>query len=248
MTDIKVFWHCNELSGWNHVMDQQWDLIEKSGLEKAASEINICMNGQPWTFEAWDQQKNASKLKKKTKLISVNKDAAFHEWPTLTYLHQQAKENGINNPTLGKTPYYICYIHLKGLLRWGDPNVGDWRDFMNWATIEQWRDNVEALDEGAQVVGTNYNTEPWPHFAGNFWWSKSDYIATLDPLFHPEDRLNRAFTQFKPHPTNPHWRFDHEAWLHSKGPDYVELARSLEPGERHYRERYPRENYVKVDS
>jgi len=237
MTPIKVFWHVNELNGWNNVMDQQWDLIVKSGLEKAASEINICMNGQPWTFQAWDQSKNASKIKKKTNLINVYKDASLHEWTTLTYLHQQSKETS--------EPFYACYIHLKGLLRWGDENVGDWRNFMNYFTIERWQDNVEALGEGAQAVGTNYGTEPWPHFAGNFWWAKSDYIATLDPLHHPEDKLNRGYTQFKTHPTIPHWRFDHEAWLHSKGPDYVELARSLEPGERHYRERYPRENYVK---
>jgi len=236
MTDIKIFWHVNELNGWNNVMDQQWDLIEKSGLEDAASEINICINGQPWTIDAWNRSKNSNKNVVKTKTIFVNKDAAYHEWPTLMQMHHTAKTS--------EKPFYICYIHLKGLLRWGDPNVGDWRDFMNYFTIERWRDNVEALDQGAQVVGTNYNTEPWPHFAGNFWWAKSDYVATLDPLHHPEDKLNRGYTQFKPHPTNPHWRFDHEAWLHSKNPNYVELARSLEPGERHYRERYSRTNYV----
>jgi len=236
MTPIKIFWHVNELAGWNNVMDQQWDLIEKSGLWDAASEINICMNGQPWTFVGWLQTKNINDPTGKLKMVNVNKDAALHEFPTLSYAQHVAKTD--------ETPFYMCYIHLKGLLRWGDENVGDWRNFMNYFTIERWQDNVKALGEGAQVVGTNYNTEPWPHFAGNFWWAKSDYVATLDPLHHPEDKLNRSYTQFKQHPTNPHWRFDHEAWLHSKGPDYVELARSLEPGERHYRERYPRENYV----
>lgn len=237
MTPIKIFWHVNELAGWNHVMDQQWDLIEKSGLWDAASEINICMNGQPWTFTGWLSGKNINDSTSKIKMVNVYKDASLHEWTTLTYLHQQSKE--------ASEPFYVCYIHLKGLLRWGDENVDDWRNFMNYFTIEQWRDNIEALDQGAQTVGTNYGTEPWPHFAGNFWWAKSNYIASLDPLHHPEDKLNRGYTQFKTHPTIPHWRFDHEAWLHSKNPDYVELARSLEPGDRHYRERYPRENYVK---
>lgn len=237
MADIKVFWHCNELSGWQSVMDQQWDLIVKSGLWDAASEINICMNGQPWTFEAWVSSKNIVDADGKLKLVNVNKDAAFHEYPTLNFLHTVAQH--------ADSECYVCYIHLKGLLRWGDENVGDWRNFMNYFAIEQWQENVAALDQGAQVVGTNYNTEPWPHFAGNFWWAKLSYIETLDVLHHPEDKLNRGYTQFKPHPTIKHWRFDHEAWLHSKNPDYVELARSLEPGDRHYRERYPRENYVK---
>jgi hypothetical protein len=236
MTNIKIFWHVNELGGWNQVMDQQWDLMNSTGLRDAASEINICMNGQPWTFTGWLQSKNTNDSEGKLKLVNVNKDAAYHEWPTLMYMLQQARD--------ATEPYYICYIHLKGLLRYGDPNVGDWREFMNWATIEKWRDNVEALYEGAEAVGTNYNTTPWPHFAGNFWWAKSDYIAKLQPIAHPEDRLNHNFTQFTRHPTNPHWRFDHEAWLHSGNPSYVELARSLEPGERHYRERYPRSNYA----
>ena len=235
MANIKVFWHVNELNGWNHVMDQQWDLIEKSGLEQAASDIYLCMNGQPWTFAAWDQAKNGHKPEKKTKLVKVNDSAILHEWPTLMWMLQQSRE--------ATEPFYICYIHLKGLLRWGDVNVGDWRDFMNWATIEKWRDNVAALDGGADAVGTNYNTTPWPHFAGNFWWAKSEYVKTLEPIPHPEDRMNHNFTKYTAHPTNPHWRFDHEAWLHSGNPKYVELAKSLQPGERHYRERYARSNY-----
>lgn len=235
MTNIKIFWHVNELGGWNHVMDQQWDLINSTGLRNAVNEINVCMNGQPWTFVNWLQSKNTDDSEGKIKLVNVNKDAAYHEWPTLMYMLQQARE--------ATEPFHICYIHLKGLLRYGDPNVGDWRDFMNWATLEKWRDNVAALDSGAEAVGTNYNTVPWPHFAGNFWWARSEYVAKLEPIAHPEDRMNHSFTQFTRHPTNPHWRFDHEAWLHSKNPKYVELARSLEPGERHYRERYPRTNY-----
>jgi hypothetical protein len=236
MTDIKIFWHVNELAGWDNVMNQQWELIEKSGLGTAAKEIIICANGQPWTFEAWKQSKSNSELFNKIILVNVNKDAAFHEYPTLSYMHHVAKN--------ADSECYVCYIHLKGLLRWGDENVGDWRNFMNWATIEKWQDNIDALDQGAQAVGTNYNIAPWPHFAGNFWWAKLSYIGTLEPLHHPEDKVNRAYTQFAAHPTNPHWRFDHEAWLHSKGPKYVEIAKSLEPGERHYRERYPRENYA----
>lgn len=237
MTDIRVFWHVNELGGWRDVADQQWKLMADSGLEKAAKEINICANGQPWTFEPWVTAHNAGKIKTNVKLISVCSHAAFHEWTTLNYMHNQAKQSEEN--------FYICYIHLKGLLRWGDPNVGDWRDFMNWGAIEKWQDNVAALADH-DCSGTNWNTEPWPHFSGNFWWARSDYVKKLDTLIHPEDKLARGFTQFKQHPTNPHWRFDNEAWIGSKNPRYHEIARSLVPGERHYQERYPRSNYQGV--
>ena len=104
MTNIKIFWHVNELSGWNHVMDQQWNLINSSGLRNAVSEIHVCMNGQPWTFVNWLQSKNTDDSQGKIKLVNVNKDAAYHEWPTLMYMLQQARE--------AKEPYHICYIHL----------------------------------------------------------------------------------------------------------------------------------------
>jgi len=99
------------------------------------------MNGQPWTFTGWLSTKNINDATGKIKMVNVYKDASLHEWTTLTYLHQQSKE--------ASEPFYACYIHLKGLLRWGDENVGDWRNFMNYFTIEKWQDNVEALDQGA---------------------------------------------------------------------------------------------------
>ena len=231
MKKIRIIWHFVELNGWQQVADQQWDLIVNSDLINKVDEISVCGNGQPWTFTNWIATKNNPKLK----FYNVNSSAAFHEYPTLNFMYEVSKA--------ATEPFYICYLHLKGLTRWGDVNVGDWRDFMNWANIERWQDNITALDNGADVVGTNYNTVPWPHFSGNFWWAKSEYIATLDILLHPEFKLARNGTQFTPHPTNPHWRFDHEAWVHSKNPKYFELAKSLEPGDRHYRERYPSENY-----
>jgi hypothetical protein len=237
MTDIRVFWHVNELGGWREVADQQWRLLLSSGLYDAAKEVHVCCNGQPWTFTDWFNTKLPDLQENKVKLISVCNHAAFHEWPTLNYMHDQCKQSTSN--------FLVCYIHLKGLLRYGDPNVADWREFMNWGAIERWQDNVTALADH-DCAGTNWNTEPWPHFSGNFWWARSDYIKKLDPLMHPEDKLNRQITQFKPHPTEPHWRFDNEAWIGSKDPNYKEIARSLDPGERHYRERYPRSLYQAV--
>ena len=65
---------------------------------------------------------------------------------------------------------------MKGLTRWGNPAVDDWRNFMNWSVIEQWKQCVEALKE-CDAVGPNLDMEPWVHFSGNFWWAKSEWIA-----------------------------------------------------------------------
>ena len=233
MKNIKVFWNLNELANWDKVFKDQWDCMVKSGLMDAAEQVILMGNGRRQTFTPIVDAH--PEYAKNLCFTSVCDSAALFEYPALMFMQKMAQE--------AEEPFHICYIHMKGLTRWGNPNVDDWRHWLNWCVIERWRDNVEALDQGADVVGTNYNTSPWPHFAGNFWWARSEYVAKLEPIAHPEDRMNHNFTQFNRHPTNPHWRFDHEAWLHSGNPSYVELAKSLQPGERHYRERYARSNY-----
>ncbi len=55
------------------------------------------------------------------------------------------------------------------------------RQFLNWAAIENWQQMALALNS-YDVASINYQQFPMPHFSGNTWWTKSDYIKTLsDP-------------------------------------------------------------------
>jgi hypothetical protein len=128
---------------------------------------------------------------------------------------------------------------MKGLTRWGNPNVEDWKAWLNWCVIERWQDNVKAL-ETHDTSGPNWDMEPWPHHSSNFWWATSDYVAGLQPLIHPHRKLMSGTTQFKYH---GHWRFDHEAWIGSGNPNAHEIARSFAMGGDHYEKPYPRELY-----
>jgi hypothetical protein len=232
MNKIKVFWHTTELADWNNVMDNQWKLIKESGLYEAADEIFICGNGQRHTFMDWMTSKPENKLS----LAHLSPDSAFYEYPTLSFLHQQCMESA--------EPMHVLYIHLKGVTRPGDANIADWRDFLNHSVIERWRDCVAALADH-DVAGPNWETDPWPHFSGNFWWANSDYVKQLVALAHPVDCMTQNATQFKAHIPGgpPYWRFDHEAWIGSKMPNASEIAKSFATGAEHYNNRYPAENY-----
>ena len=228
MKKIKVFWNINELANWKTVFDQQFECMVKSGLIDAASEIILMGNGRQRAFtpilSEHSQYKNIS-------LVSVAGNASLFEYPGLMFMQKQAQE--------AEEPFHICYIHLKGLTRWGNPNVEDWKLWLNWCVIERWQDNVTAL-QTHDTSGPNWEQEPWPHHSSNFWWANSEYVAKLDPLVHPHRLVSVGATQFKGH---GHWRFDHEAWLGSGNPNAHEIARSFAVGGDHYEKPYPPELY-----
>jgi hypothetical protein len=227
---IKVFWNINELPNWRQVYDQQFECMVSSGLIKAADEVILMANGRIRTFTPLiDQHPEYPNMA----LTSVCDSAALFEYPALTFMQQMAKES--------EETFHICYFHLKGLTRWGNPNVEDWKAWLNWCIIERWQDNVAAL-QTHDCSGPNWELEPWPHFSSNFWWANSDYIAKLTPLVHPHYLVASNATQFKNH---GHWRFDHEAWIGSGNPNYFEIAKSFEIGGDHYNKPYPRELYRK---
>jgi hypothetical protein len=228
MRKIKIFWNINELANWDKVYNQQFECIVKSGLMAAASDVILMGNGRKRTFMPLI---DAHPEYPQMAFASVCDTAALFEYPGLMFMQQQAKE--------AEEPFHIMYIHLKGLTRWGNPNVEDWKAWLNWCVIERWQDNVQAL-QTHDTSGPNWELEPWPHHSSNFWWANSDYIAKLPPLVHPHRLLTLGTTQFKSH---GHWRFDHEAWLGSGNPNAYEIARSFAVGGDHYFKPYPRELY-----
>ena len=226
MKKIKVFWNINELANWKTVFDQQYECIVNSGLMAAASEVILMGNGRSQTFASLIDTKYPQ-----VSLVNVNNNASLFEYPGLMYMQGRAQSS--------EEPFHICYIHLKGLTRWGNTNVDDWKAWLNWCVIERWQDNVAAL-QTHDTSGPNWDIEPWPHHSSNFWWANSEYVANLQPLIHPHKLVGSNATQFKNH---GHWRFDHEAWLGSGNPNAFEIARSFAVGGDHYHKPYPRELY-----
>lgn len=99
------------------------------------------------------------------------------EQVTLQKLHQHAQTDvGI-----------IFYAHTKGA--WSQSILADrWRASMTHDTVTRWRDCVEAL-QTVQACGAHWIRSHMPEhrehehfFGGNFWWARSDYVRTLEPV------------------------------------------------------------------
>lgn len=116
---------------------------------------------------------------------------------------------------------YYAYVHLKGLMHAGDPCVEDWREMLEYFTIDCWRRMKEELDSGTDIVGCNLQSEPAPHFAGNFFWIRHDVPFHLKP---------------------PNMLDSPEFWIGSARKK-LDIKSVHDSKINHYQERYPPERY-----
>lgn len=78
--------------------------------------------------------------------------------------------------------YYLYYFHTKGVSRINDPHshfFSRTRQALNYFTLLQYKINIQMLNY-YDAVGCNLRLYPKKHFSGNFWWSKSSYLQTLE--------------------------------------------------------------------
>lgn len=116
----------------------------------------------------------------------------------LLYIHTKGITSVINHLKTGRVDQYINYYY--------------WRQYLNWGVLESWYRCIEAL-KIYDVAGVNYYSKPAPHFSGNFWWSKSDYIKKLP------DPATKEWWRKLQEETTDQWlkyvsdRFRDEQWL-----------------------------------
>jgi hypothetical protein len=83
---------------------------------------------------------------------------------------------------------FVGYLHPKGCSK---PSCfqDDWRELMLYFLIDGNQNIISHLDRFPQVhaVGCNKKLEPSPHFSGNMWIARKDFIATLPRPLHITD-------------------------------------------------------------
>ncbi len=127
--------------------------------------------------------------------------------------------------------FAILYLHTKGVTK-PEPCIDDWRASMLYWMVERWRECLDKLIAGHDVVGPNLVHLPIPHFQGNFWWAKASHLNRLG------DVREVAFTKSV---DNQGERHKAEFWLLTK------QAKIYEPYHhrvRPYSQLNPRSNYV----
>lgn len=74
-------------------------------------------------------------------------------------------------------------------------NTWAWRTYLEHFVVTHFDSCVEALESGFNTCGAFFLLEPIPHFAGNMWWARCDYINTL-PRLRRQDRKDMMFAQW----------------------------------------------------
>jgi hypothetical protein len=239
MKKIVVVYHAF-MHGNNYMemMIEQCRLVLNTGLYQAASKIYIGViesstrspiHGQEWLNSFWkssSSKKEGELGKVEIVFYSENKEEA----ETLKWIRDYAKSNPGD---------YVLYFHTKGISKFSRATE-DWRRYMEYFCVEQWRDCVQKLDEGYDCCGVMWNTHTpigsHQHFSGNFWWANTDHINTLDNSF-----------------LEMNWRFYREFWIgnnpHTKQFEFhnsgLNNCESLIADKGHYNTLYPRSIYEK---
>jgi hypothetical protein len=189
MPPIAIWYHCkisgegipNPVAAFN-IVARQMELLKESGLEFAADEIHVGING-PTT----DVNKLSSSLPDRA-FVYCHGPHSRSELPTFALLRPWLRSHSTAN---------VLYHHSKGVTNPNDPEKAFARTLMENAVIRNWNQCVNDLNRGFDAVGVNLvdpDTRPvlpGRFFVGNFWWAKARYLLTLPPI---PDRVKQYTT------------------------------------------------------
>ncbi len=225
MKPIVIFYHIycfnHQYSKWEPIVINQLQKLKDSMLYEKCSLMFIRIIGNDI-----DVKKCLSLINDMNKIQIIRADDYNDkEATTLKVLHSFSKKNDS----------YIIYIHTKGVTTGKNRRekytikANDWRNLMEYFTIEKWTECIKKLEEGYDACGVLWRIEPFfdevlGHFSGNFWWANSKYISTLPEI---KDNIHRG---------------NHEFWIRRNMPNVYCF---YESGLNHHRSYYPRNYYVK---
>lgn len=163
---IRIYYHIGAIdTDTENIVAEQINLLKSTELYQAADTIYCSIVGR---------QKFS--LPDKFEIVYKNEVFSVAELPILKILQEHSK-----------TEDFKClYFHTKGSsanLQHRDKRIQtSWRKYMEHFCISKWKQNIALLDI-FDTIGTSQieANNGWykNHYAGNFWWSKSEYIKTL---------------------------------------------------------------------
>lgn len=176
MNIIKGFWHLYLVNNWEHIVEEQVNILVASHLYDSCSEIKMGCIGS---------NEDISKLfkilfpKTKFKLYYQTANPLEYEFATLKLIEQDDWN------------YTGFYFHLKGVTRPKDPMQTKERMFLNFVMLNQWRHHKDLIETGYDISSVNYLSIP-NRFSGNYFWFDRKRIMKLKPLSEIDqtDRFN----------------------------------------------------------
>lgn len=212
---IYGFYHLCTINTWREVLAEQLGRWSASGLADATERIFVSIVG-PDAAEGRAMIEQA--LGPRLEVVLCRDDASEYERPILRRMRSFCADE----QPLARA---VWYMHAKGVSthHCGNPNVADWRRYMEHFVVDGWRQCTADVRE-VDVCGVNWRLQPEPHFSGNFWWAAPSYVATLPDTVGPGHH-------------------DPEMWIGSNQP----LVRCRhESGVDHYADPFPPTRYETV--
>jgi hypothetical protein len=191
---LRCWYHCAIMGNYRDVVREHAAIFSALDLRPTACIVGP-REGADWVSTIWPWA-----------TIHHSENLLYYETPTLQRLWEDCQAN----PTGA-----VLYAHTKGVSTPNDLAKVGWRRMMNRFIIGNWRANLQKLAV-ADAIGANWqDSKDYPHFAGNFWMARSDWIARLDA---PVEHRARGG-----HFANQPWERMHaEVWLGSKPWHHIE--------------------------
>lgn len=178
MKNIAIFYHAALMNKkWKPIVKDQVNKLKSVGLDKKAKLFCSLLGSNS------DRDK-FKKMYPMFEIIFEDTNFKNYEFPILNYIKKYSK----------KHDEYIFYFHSKGVSITPKniaeyetnydiimENIEAWRKFLEYFTIENYKTCIHQLDF-YDVVSANLSTFPYIHYAGNYWWTTTNYIKTLPPV------------------------------------------------------------------
>jgi len=207
--NINIFWHICTIGKWRNIVADQLLTLRSSGLIDCCNKINVTILGDDFDLDIFEGEQ-------KIEIRNKNENINLYESVCLNDLRDWCNYNQSK----------VLYIHSKGVSRKDKvyQNVWEWRKMMEYFLIENWQKCVRSLDD-YDTVGCNISYCGFgKHYSGNFWWSKSSYLSSLEEIKISNEEL---------------WFWRCESWLMLGNPRSLEIYRDEQT--QHYYENAPKD-------
>tara|TARA_Y100001938_G_C7993928_1_gene381010 strand:+ start:28 stop:708 length:681 start_codon:yes stop_codon:yes gene_type:complete len=156
---IKAFLHIATMGAYQEIFDELINaVLESKMLDRV--ELTVCIVG--------DGVLNVDPIEN----IKVVKVGSISDYEFATH---QLIEDEINDI---EENIKVLYFHGSGVT--GNTKFKkSWRAYLTYFVITRFEECLKALDEGYDVCGIDWRTNPLPHYSGTFWWANSNYLKTL---------------------------------------------------------------------
>lgn len=184
---VKAFWHISRgKGGWEAVAREQLRAICSSRLLET-TEVSATVLGVKGTS---DEGRIKRLLSVPRVEVSMGGEGSEYEYATLEKLQAYCHDH----PD-GRVLYFhnkgasYAYMSLKGYY------VRRWRRLLEHFVIGQHQPLLSSALVQHGVVGSLYRPTPHPHFSGNMWAARCDYINSL-PRLTLADRSDRMYAEY----------------------------------------------------